>query len=393
MHLLAQRDVPAELGHVVGAEEVGPAVRVRADAFDELRGERVDDPEDEVRTGEIVGEPGVAGRLPGLVGDLPVQDQVPAVLVRDHHRRPGLRQPLPVAYGQGEGLGHRLAALDGGGARGVRPRGVHPGEQLGLRGEQHPGLAERRQHLRDVAQERRVGAHDEHGALGQQLAVLVQQERRPVQRDSGLPGAGAALDDENTAVRGPDDAVLLGLDGPHDVAHASGARGIERREQHGVAVRVLETGAVVVPEIEDLVMELGDRAALGGDVASSAQAHRSVPRGEVEGTRHRRTPVDQHGRVVGVVLTDPDPADMVREPVGAVDAAETQRPVHRVERREQPRPLRDEDVPLQPRLLARADRRQRVLDTLGRHPAQCVDPGVEAIDEFLLFPQFVAFPV
>ncbi len=97
--------------------------------------------------------------------------------------------------------------------------------------------------------------------------------------------------------------------------------------------------------------------------------------------------------MVGVVLTDPDPADMVREPVGAVDAAETQRAVDRVERREQPRALRDEDVPLQPRLLARADRRQRVLDPLGRHPAQCVDPGMEPIDEFLLFPQFVAFPV
>lgn len=84
---------------------------------------------------------------------------------------------------------------------------------------------------------------------------------------------------------------------------------------------------------------------------------------------------------------------MVREPVGAVDAAETQRAVHRVERGEQSRALRDEDVALKPRLLARPDRRQRVLDTIGGHPAQGVDPGMEPVDEFLLFPQFVAFPV
>lgn len=145
-----------------------------------------------------------------------------------------------------------------------------------------------------------------------------------MQRDGRLAGAGPALDDEDAPVRGPDDAVLLGLDGPHDVAHASGARGIERREQHGVAVRILEAGAVAVPEIENLVMELGDRAAFGGDVPASAQTHRRVPRGEIERTRHRRTPVDQNRGVLGVVLTDPDTADMVREPVGAVDAAETQ---------------------------------------------------------------------
>lgn len=393
MHLLAQRDVPAEQRHVVGAEEVGPAVGVRADALDELCGERVDDPEDEVGPGEIVRQAGVPGRLPGLVGDLPVQDQVSAVLVRDHHRGPGFREPLPVAYGQGEGLRHRPAALDGGGTRGVRTGGAHPGEQLGLRREQHPGLAERGQHLRDVAQERRVGPHDEHGPLGEQLAVLVQQEGGPVQRDGGLSGAGTALDDEDTAVRGPDDAVLLGLDGPHDVAHAPGARGVERREQHGVTVRILESGAVPVPEIQDLVMELGDRAALGGDVPTPTQPHRRVPGGEIEGTRHRRTPVDQNRSVLGVVLTDPDPADMVREPVGAVDATEAQGPVDRVERGEQPRALRDQDVALQPRLLSRTDRRQRALDTVGRHAAQGVDPGMEPVDEFLLFPQFVAFPV
>lgn len=90
MHLLARGDTLAELGDIVGAEEVRAAVRVRADAFGELLGQGVDDVEGEVRTGEVVRQTRLAGRLPGLVGDLPVQDEVP-VVVRDDHGCAGLR--------------------------------------------------------------------------------------------------------------------------------------------------------------------------------------------------------------------------------------------------------------------------------------------------------------
>ena len=111
----------------------------------------------------------------------------------------------------------------------------HAGEQLADRGQQHARLAERGQHLADVAEEGGVRADDQHGTLGEQLPVLVEQIRGPVQRDGGLAGAGAALHDEHAAVRGADDAVLLGLDGLHDVAHPAGAGGVERGEQHRVA--------------------------------------------------------------------------------------------------------------------------------------------------------------
>ena len=302
--------------------------------------------------------------------------------------RAGLGQLLPVAYGEGEGLGHPRTALDGGRAGGVGAGGVDAGEELGLGGEHDAGLAERGQDLADVAQEGRVGAHDQDRALGQQLAVFVQQERGPVQRDRRLAGAGAALDDEDAAVRGADDAVLLRLDGPHDVAHAAGAGGAQRGEQHGVTARVLEAGALVVPQVEDLVVQLGDRAALGGEVSAPAQPHRRMPGGEIEGAGDRCPPVDQKGRVLGVVLTNSDTADMVRGAVAEIDPAEAQRTVHRIQGGQQAGALGDEHITFEPGLQAVPHRGQRVLDALRGDPAQRVDTVVEPVDEFLLLLQF-----
>lgn len=346
--------------------------------------------EREVRPGQVVRQARLAGGLTGLVGDLPVQDEF-AVVVPDDHRRAGLGQRLAVANGEGERLGHARGALDGRRARGVGAACVDAGEELGLRGEHDAGLAEGGQHFADVAQEGRVGAHDQDRPLGQQLTVLVQQEGRPVQRDRGLAGAGAALDDEDAAVRGADDAVLVGLDGPHDVGHAAGAGRVEGGQQHGVAGAVLEAAAVVVLEVEDLVVQFGDPAALGGDVPAPAQTHGGVPGGEVERPGDRCAPVDQERGVVGVVLTDPDAADVVRGAAGEVDPAEAQRAVDRVEGRQQPGPLGDEDIAFQTGLHAAAHRGQRVVDVPGGDPAQRVDPLVEPVDEFLLLLQFDSF--
>lgn len=265
------------------------------------------------------------------------------------------------------------------------------GEELGLRGQHDPGLAEGGQHLADVAQEGRIGAHDQDRALGQKLTVLVQQEGRTVQRDRGLARAGAALDDEDTTVRSTDDAVLFRLDGPHDVAHAAGAGGAERGEQHGVTARVLETAAFAVPEIEDLVVQFGHRAALGGDVPASAQIHGRMPGGEIEGPGDRCPPVDQQRRVFGVVLTDSDTADMVRGTVAEVYAAEAQRAVHRIQGCQQTGTLGEEHIAFETGLQAVPYRGQRVLDTLRGDPAQRVDTAVEPVDEFLLLLQFDVF--
>ncbi|EST21479.1 hypothetical protein M878_36975 [Streptomyces roseochromogenus subsp. oscitans DS 12.976] len=61
-------------------------------------------------------------------------------------------------------------------------------------------------HLADAAEEGRVGADDQHGAAGQQLAVLVEEIGGAVQRDRRLPGTRPALDHQDPAVRHPDDA-------------------------------------------------------------------------------------------------------------------------------------------------------------------------------------------
>ncbi len=122
-----------------------------------------------------------------------------------------------------------------------------------------------------------MGADDEDGPAGELLAVGVEEVGGAVQGDGGLAGAGAALDDEDAAVRGADDGVLLGLDGLHDVVHAAGAGGVERGEQHLVGVPALVAGAGGVGEVEDLVVEGGDRAAGGADVAAAERPIGSYP--------------------------------------------------------------------------------------------------------------------
>ena len=210
-----------------------------------------------------------------------------------------------------------------------------------------------------------------------------------MQGDGGLAGAGAALHDQHPLVRGADDAVLLGLDGLHDVAHAAGAGGVEGGQQDGVAGGVLVSGAGLVAEVEDLVVQGGDAAAVGGEVPAAAQAHRGVAGGEVEGAGDVGAPVDQDRGAFGVVLPQPDPADVVDAAVGEVEPAEAERAVDGVQRGQQPRALGDEDVPLQAGLHGGVALGERVRDRpLGR-TAQSVHAGIQPVDEFLLAPQFI----
>lgn len=219
--------------------------------------------------------------------------------------------------------------------------------------------------------------------------MLVEQIGGPVERDGGLAGAGPALDDQHTPMGRADDLVLLGLDGLHDVVHPAGAGGVERGEQHGVAGGVLVAGARLVPEVEDLVVQAGDAAPVGTDVPASAQPHRGVPGGEIEGPGDLGPPVDEQRGAFGVVGAQSDTADVVGDAGGEIDPPETERPVDGVQRGEQPRPLGDEHVPFEPCLHRRTALCERVRDGVLGVAAQHVDPGVEPVDEFLLTPQFI----
>ncbi len=390
MHLGAGGDLLGELGDVGGVQEVGAAVGVGAEAVGELGGEGVDDPEGEVRAGQVVRQAGGAGPLARLGGHGAVEVEGAVVVVVDLQHL--VRHGLPVGDGQGQRPGHLQAALGLGGAGGVGALRLDAGEEFAEGGEPDAGLAEGGQHLADVAEEGRVGADDEHGAAGQLLAVGVEEVGGAVQGDGGLAGARSALDDEDALVRGADDAVLLGLDGLHDVGHPAGAGGAERGEEDGVAVGVLVAGAPLVAEVEDLVVQGGDGTPLGGEVAAAPQPHRGVAGGQVEGARDRCPPVDEDGGALGVLLPDSDTADVPADTVPEIQPPETEPGIHGVQRRRGHPVLGDRHIPFKARLLTRGDLRQRCSDGVLLGGAASVEEGVQVGDEGLLGPQFRVVP-
>ena len=82
----------------------------------------------------------------------------------------------------------------------------------------------------DVTQEGGVRSDDQHALAGQLVAVGVEQERRPVQADGGLPGARGPLDAHRLGELCADDHVLLRLDGRDDVAHRPDAGSLDPEE-------------------------------------------------------------------------------------------------------------------------------------------------------------------
>ena len=99
-------------------------------------------------------------------------------------------------------------------------RQVHVPELL------HPGVvgddghaldAERREHLRDVASERRVEDDDQHLVDLEALRVLVGEVREAVQADGRLAGARAALDDDEAGGRLRDQLELPRIDQRRDL--------------------------------------------------------------------------------------------------------------------------------------------------------------------------------
>ena len=164
------------------------------------------------------------------------------------------------------------------------------------RGEHDGRLAERRQHAPDVLEERAARADHQHAAAGQLLAVGVEQVGHAVQRDRGLPGAGAALDHDHAGQRQPDHRVLLGLDRRDDVAHRRAAgrrqRGQQRRIGRGGSVSVSARLAAKTSSWMSATRSSGrDSGEL--EMASADQSHRARQRGAVERPGRGRPPVEQ----------------------------------------------------------------------------------------------------
>ena len=91
---------------------------------------------------------------------------------------------------------------------------------LAERAQRHRGLAEARQHVGDVGEVGAVRPDEQHAAaVVAHARIGVEQVRRPVQGDDGLPRARATVHDEGAGRARADDRVLVGLDGAEHVAH------------------------------------------------------------------------------------------------------------------------------------------------------------------------------
>src|ERR1039457_30561 len=118
--------------------------------------------------------------------------------------------------------------------------------------------------------------------------------------DRCLAGAGTTLDGEDNLERGPDDLVLLGLDGGHDVEHLARPGPLELGQQ-GVAAT--ETGArgIAVVSTEQVVGDGNHLGPVHHHLTSTGETERVLGAGLVEGRRNGGAPV-AHDRITLRVL-------------------------------------------------------------------------------------------
>ena len=130
----------------------------------------------------------------------------PHVAGAERHHQVVAQRSLTVADRLVDHVGHPGVALQ---ARGLGPvvtvvaqaQELHVGHEVGEHDLLDAGLAERRQHPLDVAEEHPVGADDEHALVLEREPVRVEEVRRAMQRHHGLAGAGPALHDEHAGLR------------------------------------------------------------------------------------------------------------------------------------------------------------------------------------------------
>ena len=206
-----------------------------------------------------------------------------------------------------------------------------------------------------------------------------------------LAGARAALHDEDALQPSADDAVLLGLDGRHDIGHAAGARAADSGDESGLAGerRPVTFGQFV--EVEDLVVHTRDLAPPGVDVAPPDHAERIFRRRGIERAGRGGPPVDQLELVV--VVTQADPADVQRGLTLVVGTAEAQAPLDPVQLGQPALVLGGGNISFEPRLMRaagaalRPDLAQRLLAALARlveQPVQHRDVCLLSLDRGLL---------
>jgi len=147
------------------------------------------------------------------------------------------------------------------------------------------------------------------------LPVRVEQVGDPVQPDRGLAGPRRALHADGLVRAGPDDVVLVRLDGGDDVAHRPRPRPLDLLE-HDAADPARGRGAWAG---EVLVLVRGKLAAVEAEPPAPVQPHRLALAGAVERPGHRGPPVDHHrvaARIVHVPAADVEPLAAARAVAG-----------------------------------------------------------------------------
>ena len=214
--------------------------------------------------------------------------------------RPGPRSPRRTCdhTARSQHGGQPRVALEHSGLARCRRRGRAPPATQLLDGRVADlDLAERRQHRADVVEEGAVRADDEDAGRGQPVAERVEQPRRAVQPDRGLAGARRALDADRRRRVGPDDHVLLGLDGGDDVAHRPDAGAFDLAGEDVAGAGHLASGAARCSSSYAV-----SRPRSTPNRRRRPHAHRGGPRGPVERAGQLGPPVDDD-RVAGGVAT------------------------------------------------------------------------------------------
>ncbi len=152
--------------------------------------------------------------------------------------------------------------------------------------------------------------------------MVVEEECGTVEADGRLARARSALHGEQLGERGPDDLVLLGLDGGDDVEHLAGARPLELCQQR-VAAPQPGRRHVVARAAEEVVGDRDDTPTIDHDLPPAGQAERFLGAGAVEGDGDRCAPIEHH-RLGVRVLHVPSP-DVPGRTLFLVDAPEEQR--------------------------------------------------------------------
>ncbi len=212
-----------------------------------------------------------------------------------------------------------------------------------------------------------------------------------MQRDRGLAGSGTALDHQDPRPLGPDDPVLLGLDGFDDVAHPTRPRGVQCGQQSRLAG---QTGAAECGQGRIVGLESGDVQIFVGDglddppadpqVAPAPHAERCGRCRHVERPGRWGAPVHQQLFPHITFREDAHPADVHVLTVGSVQPAETQLVLRDIEIDERLTVSGVGDIALYPATRGAVAVAEITVAEPGRLLAHPIQPLVQHGDESLL---------